>query len=477
VVSGRERELAYRPTIEGWTPDKVRRVAASADNGNLMGLADLVETMQADDRIDGVTSTRTNGLLGLPLTFVAGNKAAREALQGQEGAPGEWWRMHSEAELARLQAWGLHLGVGLAQRIKLPRKAGAQQRYRIETWSPRWLRYNDNARNGQAEWTVTTQRGEIPILPGGGKWILYTPYGTKRPWAAGKWRSLAFPWMLKRFALEDRANLGEVIGSPTWLGKAPKGATERQRNRYLSQLVGLGKRGKLVLPDGWDLALKEATGRTWEIYSEAIAWADAAITIVLAGQVVTTEGSPGFSSGTVQERIVGDLIRFDAEALSTCLHDQSLEPWTCENYPEDPVASWPKWDTNKPLDKEQQARTLEILGRAIESADKNLAQDGVRVNAKALYEAHGLELIAVPKGETKPRTKLNLAPTDVAKAIKLNEVRAAEDLPPLTLADNTTPDPRGHLLMSEAAAQTVGPAAPGVPGVTPPTAPVPDETP
>lgn len=400
VVADREKELQYRPTTDGWTPDRVKSAGAAADSGNLQSLADLVETMQADDRIDGVTSTRTHGLLGLTLDFVSGNAQAKELLKGKEvGAPGEWWRMHSEAELVSLLSWGLHMGVGLAQRVALPRLAGQIQRYRIETWSPRWLRHDPSARGGKPEWYVMTTRGEIPILPGNGRWILFLPYGTKRPWAKGKWRSLAFPWLLKRFALEDRANHSETLGTPTQLGKAPKGSTEKQRNKYLSQLMSLGKRGKIVLPEGWDLVLREAVGRTWEIYSDAISWADAAITIVLAGQVVTTEGSPGFNSGNVQERIVGDLIRFDAERLSTCLQEQSLTPWVLENW-NDPDAPWPHWNTERPPDLEQRARTIDVAGRGLEAANRLLAVDGKRVDAVAFYESLGLQLVMTAGPET-----------------------------------------------------------------------------
>lgn len=475
VVGDREKELQYRPTTEGWTPERVKAAGADADSGSLQVLADLVETMQADDRIDGVTSTRTHGLLGLPLQFISGNPEAKVLLEGKDkGAPGEWWKMHGEDELVSLLAWGLHMGVGLAQRVPLPRLAGQIQKYRIETWSPRWLRYDPSARGGKAEWYVTTSRGEIPIVPGNGRWIVFTPYGRKRPWAKGKWRALAFPWLLKRFALEDRANHSETLGTPTQLGKAPKGATEKQRNKFLSQLVSLGKRGKIVLPEGWDLVLREAVGRTWEIYSDAISWADAAITIILAGQVVTTEGSPGFNSGNVQERIVGDLIRFDAERLSTCLQEQSLTPWVFENW-QDPNAPWPHWKTERPPDLEQRARTLEILGRAIEQANKNLAPDNKRVNAVESYEQLGLILVTVPVNEAKPQTKLGLAPTDVAKAIKLNEVRASEGLPPL-LTKEGAEDPRGDLLMSEAAVVTAGPNT-GVPGQGAPNQGLPGQAP
>lgn len=450
IVPGFERELQYRPTIDGWTPERVKAAGADADSGQLELLSDLCETIMADDRVDGVMATRTHGLLGLPLSFVSGNEKARTLLQTKDKAPGEWYKMHPESELVRLMSWGIVSGVGLAQRIPLPRRRGQLQKYRLETWSPRWLNYNFNASGGVSSWQISTKRGIKPIIPGAGQWVLFTPYGTRRPWSGGKWRSLAFPWLLKRFALEDRANHAETLGSPITLGKAPKGATERQRNKFLTQLVNLGKKGKIVLPEGWDLVLREAAGRTWEIYSDAVSWADAAITIILAGQVVTTEGSPGFNSGNVQERIVGDFIRFDAERLSSCLQEQSLEPWTIENW-EDQEAPWPYWNTERPPDRMVQAQTLETVGRSIEQANKNLAPQGFRVDALTVYRDSGIPVEALPKGEAQP-LELGLAPTDLAKAFTLNEVRASKGASSLTKPDGS-PDPRGSMLMAEAGAK------------------------
>jgi phage gp29-like protein len=237
-------------------------------------------------------------------------------------------------------------------------------------------------------------------VPGAGQWILYTPYGRNRPWAEGKWRRLAFPWILKRFALEDRANMSQAHGTPTKVGRTPKGSTERQRTLFLSQLQALGKNGTLVLPEGWQLDLVESTSKAFEIFDGAIAWSDQALPIVLAGQVVTTQGSPGFSSGNVQERIVGDLIRFDAATLGNTLRLQSLVPLAWSWYDDGAAAPWPRWDTQRAPDKEGIARTIDILGRAVKELAPSLAEDGVRVDTRAMLEGLGVPLTAVEATRT-----------------------------------------------------------------------------
>jgi phage gp29-like protein len=393
------KELQYRQISDGWTPNLVKGAFAQAESGSLMLLADLVETMFTDDRISGVLKTRTHGLLGLPLHFEGGTLEQRTELAGPDGGSGGLWDdMIDEAEAAKLQAWGLVLGVGLAQRVPLPRLMGEPQRYELQTWSPRWLMYDAMASSG-SNWRINTRAGTKPLVPGV-QWVLYTPYGAKRPFASGEWRALAFPWLLKHFALEDRANHSEVMGTPTRKGKAPQGATEKGRQQFKAQIEALGRNGVLVLPEGWDYEITEAVGRTWEIYSEGVKWADEAMTIILAGQIVTTEGSAGFSSGNVQDQIKGDLIRFDAKALGKCLNRQFLSPWAFANTGSY-VAPVPVWNTERPVNLANQATSWETLSRAVPALDVAMAKDGVRVDMKALAGRYSVP-IAVATAPVSP---------------------------------------------------------------------------
>jgi phage gp29-like protein len=398
-AQGNSRELYYRPEISGWTPERVESARDGADAGIMMELADLIETMCRDARISGVISTRTHGMLGLPLEFMGGADEARTALgdMDQSETPNaQWWQMHDESEVAKLLKWGLMCGVGIAQRIELPRLVGQPHRYKIETWSPRWLSYyHYGYENGNApEWRVLTQNGNESILPGDGQWIMFLPYGARRPWTEGLWTQLAFPWLLKHFSLEDRANFGEVLGSPVWVGTTAHGGTEKQRNTFLSQLRRLGKNGKIVLPQGWDLQLREAAGagKTGDVFDNQIKQSNEEITIALAGQLVTTEGTTGFSAGNVQETIHQNLLRFDAIRIASCLREQSLEPWALWNYGTRAAAPFPKWNTEKPEDVTEVAEGMNKLGEAVTSLNQALQAGGIEVDANKLVEKFGVPI-------------------------------------------------------------------------------------
>ena len=377
----------------------VKGALVDADTGNLARPADLVEAIMGDDRVQGVLSTRTHGLLGLPLSFPGGSRAAQKALEGKKGlegqtaVPGDWYTMFPEAQVSQLAAWGIVLGVGLGERVPNKRDLEEREVPELRIWNPRWLRQDVMTER----WYLMTSGGEIEITPGDGRWIMYLPYGQTRPWTMGAWRPLSFAWVLKQFALHDRARHSEVQGSAARVGIAPAGATAAGRKQWLRDIRSMGRDNSIVLPFGYDYKIVEATGRTYEIYAAQIEWADRAIAITLAGQAVTTEGTSGFSNGNIHAAIKKDLITFTAETLSTTLRAQGVVPWAITNFGDETDAPWPRWDTNPPLDKKAMAEAIATLGDAIAKCDAALASIGKRVDAIELASQFGIPLLDAPK--------------------------------------------------------------------------------
>jgi hypothetical protein len=172
--------------------------------------------------------------------------------------------------------------------------------------------------------------------------------------------------------------------------KVEAGRTERNRQRFLAELRALGRNGRIVLPEGWELDLKEAAGRTWEIFSESTDWADKAITIAIASQVTTTEGSPGFDSGKTQDQILASVTRYYAKAFAGCLHENSTRPWAQVNTGDPNDAPCGYWVTDRANSQASQATTHETVGRAIGELDQSLADHGLEVDAATTAAAFGI---------------------------------------------------------------------------------------
>lgn len=336
----------YGRALGEWTNTSLTTARILADGGTLSYAAELVDELRADSRVAGVLPQRVNGLLGLPLTFEASGDGRRRgravrALEADE----DWWQIAPEHELADLHTWGLLLGVGLAELVWTTNDRG-RAIPRLKVWDARWLRFEWTTRR----WLLRTDdQGEVEVIPGGGKWVIYTPYGASRPWAKGLWRALARWWLLKTFALDDWARHGEMHGSPIRVGLAPEGSQAEDREAFAADLAEIGRDTSIVAPPGYTMELLEAEAKTWEQFPKQIETANAELSILLVGQNLTSEVTGGsFAAAKIHENVRDDLVRFDAEALATCLNEQVLTWWAEFNFGDARLAPWPSWDTAPP---------------------------------------------------------------------------------------------------------------------------------
>src|SRR5690606_5151149 len=176
-----------------------------------------------------------------------------------------------------------------------------------------------------------------------------------------------------------------------------------------------------ALPAGFDLKLVEATASTWTTYQAQIQAADNGIAIALTGQNLTSEVQGGsLAAAQVHARVALQFIKGDAGALSTCLHNQVLEPWAEFNIGDRNAAPWPKWDTTPPEDKAARAQVLVNVGTAIQA----LKYAGVPVDEAALAEQFDIPLRQrraapsepLPTPSSDPASDDQLTPDDVPQA-------------------------------------------------------------
>lgn len=396
-----------------WTPDAISSALGMADGGSLARLSDLYLTIRSSGRVAGIMATRTLGQIALPLYAEGGNAyASRYVLE-------HWWDAVPEIQLARLLDWGLGIGRGFAS-IDWDEDDNPT----ITTWDSRWFRIDDTDPGGATRYYVQTRNGgEEEIYPGDGRWIVYEPYG---PYMAHRYAlvaALAYPWLLREYALADRAQHSEICGSATWVA-ATDGLSERQRQALLDRMLAQRGPGKVVMPPGCSLSLLETTGKTSAIYQETIAWADDEVAITIAGQVVTTSGQAGWGTGSIHERILYSLIASTAQSLSTTLREQLTRHWVRRHYGE-AEPPWIMWRTMPTEALASRAASLQSLGQAITALDAALSPSGRRVDVEALLDMYGVATIALaPPVEAAPALPASSAPAALANVISLRARRA-----------------------------------------------------
>ena len=385
-----------------WTTDDLEVAEALTNGGSLQRAADLCWALLGDGRVRGALETRVKGLLRLPLAWDerGDGRSAGRVVRALEG--GDWYDAHSEAALASLAAWGILLGVGIAQRVWTLRDGrwlGV-----LKPYDARHLRWDAQRRR----WRVRTAAGEVDIVPGDRRWVLYapscsgTPDGDERPWMYGAWRGCARPWLGKYFAWGDWMHHSEVHGSPirTWENGTDAASTPSKavRDGLTNALADIAGNTAIGPPPGIPrLALLEAVGKTWEQFPAAISAASIEVAIAITGQSSSTEIVAGQDTGaTLHGRVRQDLIEGDAQTLSTCLHDQALTDYAEINYGARELAPWPRWKTDPPANAKARGDAMSALGAGIQAADA-AAPEGMRVDRKAVFEQAGIPLEPIPE--------------------------------------------------------------------------------
>lgn len=380
-------------TFTTWSPGLILAAELQADSGNLRQAAALCDWLLGDDRLPSTLSTRVQALLGLDPTFEASGDKRRSnrvvrALEGQE----DWWAAYPEQELAQLHTWGLLLGVAPARHSwEVSEDHGGRILPRPAFWHPQHLRLDQQSR----EWKIrVAQAGtfgsgsEETLDPGDGTWLLHTPYGNNRPWSMGLWRGLSRWALLKYFAIQDWARHGEKGATLAATHDKDVKSTKEQRAQLANDIYARGREAVVVLPAGFDLKLVEATANTKQIYEAQIRMADEAIAVAVRGGNLTTVMSQGAGSraaAETQER-TGDhaKLKFDAQSLTTTIHDQSLVWWAEFNFGDRKLAPWPVYPVEEEEDLKSKVEGEEKAFLVVDAAERL----GFEVDRKLFLEEH-----------------------------------------------------------------------------------------
>jgi phage gp29-like protein len=347
-----------------WNPRLIKQAERMADGGSMRLAAQLCDQILSDDRLSGgLREVRIRGRDGRPVAFEPPNDDAASPV---DQLAEDWWEMAPEDTLSEWMEWGIILGIGVGrvaswERVEQPsgvrllphRDDGTVG---FDVIHPSALRYDHE----QKAWFAKQRAGaEVRVTPGDGTWIVYMPYGAKRPWARGAWRSIARWWLLKSYAVDDWGRYSERNGQGLLVGVAPPETRKEHRDELAADLQDLGRETSIALPPGYDLKLIESEANTWETFKAQVEMANTAIAIRILGQNLSTEVSGGsYAAAEVHKAVAASIIRADDETSATTLRAQLIWWWTAFNFGDGRKAPWPKRDTTPPADTAALAKTL-----------------------------------------------------------------------------------------------------------------------
>lgn len=440
------REIPFVSIQTTWGVSDVRAALLSNINGIFETVAQLWESIRGDDRVTATLGSRTSGLFGRDVRFTPANDsdAAKECLRAWQD---QWTQFAGGPGLRTVSEYEIGLGWAPAQLVW--DTSTSIWKPRIQFWNNRYVYWHWGIR----KYVALSMDGQIPIIPGDGKWLLHSRYDEYRAWIFGAVRAVAEPWLLRHFGFRDMARYSEVHGLPIRVAETPAAASPEERSQFGQQVATLGTETTLLLGKGVDaqnsygFSLVEAKDPAWEVFSALISQCDTAIVLALLFQNLTTEVKQGSYAATEAHMdIRQNGIQADNAAWRHTIYNQVARPFAQFNFGDADLAPITEWDVTPREYLETNAKQFQAFGTAIEVLRRG-GVEFVDVEALRKFADKSFGLQGLPDFRiTDPvssglggasKSKVPLTDVDPGQILTVNEARQANDFPSIPGGDVT----------------------------------------
>jgi hypothetical protein len=333
-----------------------------AEQGQLQMAVQLIEACESDGVIAGLLTTRSAGLLTLPLT-IDGEEELVEELVGEGDAAskrtGTFWKMFPSATLARIIRFGIQLGAGVGYFVQGPDDECPV----LHCVEHQFLFTRRDSSGHRRLYYRTATEGEKEVTPGDGMWFVFAPRGLDRFWLYGTWRSVGKNWIGKSMAEGQRWTWGQKLARGIQFFTAPNSSTKEERDDLVSFMASSITPPILALLEGWKLENIDVQGTGFPVWKDGVESANAEIKYALTGQEATSGGkSLGLGNGAIFADIAQTFIDENAGSLAESIHFHGLTPIAEKR---GLVAPWATWDTTPPADQKLLAEAAKVAGEGL----------------------------------------------------------------------------------------------------------------
>jgi phage gp29-like protein len=395
-----ERPAAVPATMGPLTVDTVarlRQILRAHDEGDLMDSGCLAERMLCDADVVGALGQRILALQACPVRVHPADDSA-PAKAAAEELLAAWGRIVTRAAMVDLVCGAIFLGVAVGQLVWYPGPDGRLEP-RLEPWPWHAVEY----RAYERRWYVYTSRGAVPITPGDGQWVVFTPRSEMMALAWGVIRCIGTWAVRAEFGAADLSRHVEVQGSPAWVVSVPNG--QRKSEDAVALIRGLrniGRNAVIPTPKGktaeesYDVRLEQAKAEASKVFELLLKVCGGKIRLAILGQDLTSQNNTvgtNASSGS-GENVTDLVVMADAVGFSECMTAQVAAPWA--RYRGTPPSRI-EVDATRERDAKASAEASTAVAEAVEA----WAAAGVEVDAVAHATEAGMKG-AKPKAKAAP---------------------------------------------------------------------------
>lgn len=470
-----------------WTLDSIRTARDAQMAGRFVLAARLAESSRTDYAIFASFLNRLAPQRGLPVDLVAPNDTARALKVRDEGVALFGPRgvgIHPDT-LADIDGTLANHGVAFGVNTVTPREDGSRVDFELKSWPIEFVIWDPIRR---AYRTQVEGFAQEYICHGDGRWVIFQEQEYE-PWKHGAILAIAMLWADHAFGVRDRAKASTAHGNAKVIGTMPEGLAledatghltpEGQAFLELLRNVASVDTPVGIKPFGTVLDYITNNSTAWQIFKEIIDSGDKAADRIYLGTPTAAPAAGGDAVGYLFG-VRNDIVEGALRAIERGIKTGVIDPWAAINFGDSTLAP-DRVYLMPDADEDARRKSLAERTTAFFAAIKAAKDNGFETSAnyiKALADAFGVAAPTLPAESNKAPT-ITLAPTDIAKVVRVNEARASAGLGPLTLPSGAA-DPDGMMTVAafsakqDAIASSPTPIAAAPPGgQTPPGLPVP----
>lgn len=346
------------------------------------------------------------------------------------------------------------LAIGYVEQAVVDTASGPTVTFTLTEWPLEFVRYI--VTDGTLETRVKDGGLPVKITHGDGRWIVFAKFGVL-PWTQDACLlPAALLWAAHAEGLADWAGASAAHGQPRVIGELPEGiplgdglgGLSPDAQKFLDLITDLinGDAAAGIRPFGAKTDWIANTSTAWQVFTELINNREGAAAKIYLGTdaiLGARGGAPGVDVaalfGIATTRIQGDL-----EALERGYCEGLILPWCALHgiaSDDAPRLVYELPDVDKDKRSEQEGAAITRLADAVDA----MKRAGLEVSQSvldALVRVLGVSVPCIPAAAETKVIPLQLAPTDVARVVTVNEARASQGLPPLA-------DERGTMMIAD----------------------------
>lgn len=311
------------------TPAKLKATLQDAENGDLTAQHELfMDIEERDSAIAANIQTRKRAILTLDWRIAAPRNATTQEESMQEVID-EYFYQYTDLEnlmIDLMDAIGHGFSaIEICWELRNGKQVPTQLLHRPASWF--MLDKDDNLLLK----TPANHQGE-PLRPFG--WLVHQHKSRSVQLArSGLYRSLAWLYMFKHYAIHDFAEFLELYGMPIRIGKYGAGATADEKRTLLRALAQIGHNAAGIMPESMNIELHNignGASSNNNPFLQMADWCEKSIARLILGQTLTS-GADGKSSthalGTVHNEVRRDLLISDAKQIAQTITQQLILPY------------------------------------------------------------------------------------------------------------------------------------------------------